>query len=64
MARKLKKCGMRGSPTGELIFEECEVPVENLVGQQNSGVNVMTSGLDIERIVLAGGICRNGAAGS
>ncbi len=55
VARKLKKCGMRGSPTGELIFEECEVPVENLVGRENNGVGVMTSGLDIERIVLAGG---------
>jgi isovaleryl-CoA dehydrogenase len=55
VARKLKKCGMRGSPTAELIFEDCEVPAENLVGQENKGVNVVTSGLDIERIVLAGG---------
>ncbi|MDR3569551.1 MAG: acyl-CoA dehydrogenase family protein [Syntrophobacteraceae bacterium] len=55
VARKLGKCGMRGSPTGELIFEDCEVPVENLVGQENNGVNVMTGGLDIERIILAGG---------
>jgi isovaleryl-CoA dehydrogenase len=55
VARKLKKCGMRGSPTAELVFEDCEVPAENLVGQENNGVNVMTSGLDIERIVLAGG---------
>ena len=55
VARKLKKCGMRGSPTAELIFEDCEVPAENLVGEENRGVNVMTSGLDIERIVLAGG---------
>ncbi|MGA2401595.1 MAG: acyl-CoA dehydrogenase family protein [Syntrophobacteraceae bacterium] len=55
VARKLKKCGMRGSPTAELIFEDCEVPAENLVGAENKGVNVMTSGLDIERIVLAGG---------
>lgn len=46
---------MRGSPTAELIFEDCEVPAENLVGQENKGVHVMTSGLDIERIVLAGG---------
>jgi len=46
---------MRGSPTGELIFEDCEVPAENLVGEENKGVAVMTSGLDIERIVLAGG---------
>jgi isovaleryl-CoA dehydrogenase len=55
VARKLKKCGMRGSPTAELVFEDCRVPAENLVGEENKGVNVMTSGLDIERIVLAGG---------
>jgi isovaleryl-CoA dehydrogenase len=55
VSRKLKKCGMRGSPTGELIFENCEVPAANLVGQENLGVHVVTSGLDIERIVLAGG---------
>ncbi len=55
VSRKLRKCGMRGSPTGELVFEDCEVPAENLVGQENKGVHVMTSGLDIERIVLAGG---------
>ncbi len=55
VSRKLRKCGMRGSPTAELVFEDCEVPAENLVGQENMGVHVMTSGLDIERIVLAGG---------
>jgi isovaleryl-CoA dehydrogenase len=55
VSRKLKKCGMRGSPTAELVFENCEVPAENLVGQENMGVHVMTSGLDIERIVLAAG---------
>jgi isovaleryl-CoA dehydrogenase len=55
VARKLKKCGMRGSPTAELVFEDCEVPAVNLVGQENKGVHVMTSGLDVERIVLAGG---------
>jgi isovaleryl-CoA dehydrogenase len=55
VARKLKKVGMRGSPTAELVFQDCEVPAENLVGQENMGVHVMTSGLDIERIVLAGG---------
>jgi isovaleryl-CoA dehydrogenase len=55
VSRKIKKCGMRGSPTAELVFEDCEVPAENLVGQENNGVHVMTSGLDIERIVLAGG---------
>jgi isovaleryl-CoA dehydrogenase len=55
VSRKLKKVGMRGSPTAELVFENCEVPAENLVGQENMGVHVMTSGLDIERIVLAAG---------
>jgi isovaleryl-CoA dehydrogenase len=55
VSRQLKKCGMRGSPTGELIFDDCEVPAANLVGQEDMGVNVMTSGLDVERIVLAGG---------
>ncbi len=55
VSRKLKKCGMRGSPTAELSFEDCEVPAENLVGQENMGVNVVTSGLDYERITLAGG---------
>ncbi len=55
VARKLKKVGMRGSPTAELVFQDCEVPAANMVGQENMGVNVMTSGLDIERIVLAGG---------
>ena len=55
VSRKIKKCGMRGSPTGELLFDNCEVPAENLVGEENAGVHVVTSGLDIERIVLAGG---------
>ncbi len=55
VSRKIKKCGMRGSPTAELVFEDCEVPAENLVGEENMGVRVMTRGLDIERIVLAGG---------
>jgi isovaleryl-CoA dehydrogenase len=55
VSRKLKKVGMRGSPTAELVFDNCEVPAENLVGQENLGVHVMTSGLDIERIVLAAG---------
>ena len=55
VSRKIKKCGMRGSPTGELLFDNCEVPARNLVGVENEGVHVVTSGLDIERIVLAGG---------
>lgn len=54
-APKLDKLGMRGSNTGELIFEDCEVPVENVLGTVDEGVAVLMSGLDYERIVLAGG---------
>ena len=52
---KLDKLGMRGSDTGELIFDECEVPEENVLGDVDEGVRVLMSGLDYERIVLAGG---------
>jgi isovaleryl-CoA dehydrogenase len=52
---KLDKLGMRGSDTSELIFEDCEVPEENLVGELGRGVNVLMSGLDYERAVLAAG---------
>ncbi|HQT46035.1 MAG: acyl-CoA dehydrogenase [Acidocella sp. 20-63-7] len=52
---KLEKMGMRGSDTSELIFEDCEVPAENLMGPLNGGVGVLMSGLDYERAVLAGG---------
>ncbi|MEO1193051.1 MAG: isovaleryl-CoA dehydrogenase [Pseudomonadota bacterium] len=55
IAQKLDKLGMRGSPTGELVFEDCEVPEENLLGQEGKGVNVLMSGLDYERAVLAAG---------
>ena len=55
VAQKLDKLGMRGSPTGELVFEDCEVPEENLLGQLGKGVNVLMSGLDYERVVLAAG---------
>ncbi len=48
------KLGMRGSNTGELIFEECEVPFENVLGEEGKGVNVLMSGLDYERVVLSG----------
>ncbi|MFN6978102.1 MAG: acyl-CoA dehydrogenase family protein, partial [Gemmobacter sp.] len=48
------KLGMRGSDTGELIFEDCEVPFENVVGQEGRGVAVLMSGLDYERVVLSG----------
>ena len=53
--RKLDKLGMRGSNTCELIFEDCEVPSENVLGTVGGGVNVLMSGLDYERAVLAGG---------
>ena len=48
------KLGMRGSNTGELIFEDCEVPFENVLGSEGRGVNVLMSGLDYERVVLSG----------
>ena len=54
-AQKLDKLGMRGSNTCELVFQDCEVPEENILGQLNQGVNVLMSGLDFERAVLAGG---------
>jgi isovaleryl-CoA dehydrogenase len=54
-AQKLDKLGMRGSSTCELIFENCEVPVENVLGEVDRGVEVLMSGLDYERLVLAGG---------
>ena len=54
-AQKLDKMGMRGSNTCELVFEDCEVPVENVLGEINGGVRVLMSGLDYERIVLAAG---------
>jgi len=54
-AQKLDKLGMRGSNTCELVFEDCEVPAENVLDQEGRGVNVLMSGLDYERLVLAGG---------
>ncbi|WP_454557723.1 isovaleryl-CoA dehydrogenase [Parapedomonas caeni] len=54
-AQKLDKLGMRGSDTCELVFEDCEVPYENVLGEEGKGVNVLMSGLDYERVVLAGG---------
>jgi len=54
-AQKLDKLGMRGSNTGELVFEDCEVPAENILGKENQGVKVLMSGLDFERTVLSGG---------
>src|SRR5690606_4103663 len=54
-AQKLDKLGMRGSSTCELIFEDCEVPAENLLGPLHGGVRVLMSGLDYERVVLSAG---------
>ncbi|PNQ50561.1 acyl-CoA dehydrogenase, partial [Vibrio agarivorans] len=54
-AQKLDKLGMRGSNTGELVFDNCRVPAENILGKLNEGVRVLMSGLDYERTVLAGG---------
>jgi isovaleryl-CoA dehydrogenase len=55
VAQKLDKLGMRGSNTGELVFDEVEVPYENVLGQHGRGVEVLMSGLDYERVVLSGG---------
>ncbi|GBO02943.1 Isovaleryl-CoA dehydrogenase, mitochondrial, partial [Araneus ventricosus] len=55
VGKPLDKLGMRGSPTGELIFEDCKVPAENLLGAEGKGVYVLMSGLDVERLVLAAG---------
>lgn len=55
VGKPLDKLGMRGSPTGELIFEDCKVPAENLVSAEGKGVYVLMSGLDLERLVLAAG---------
>jgi isovaleryl-CoA dehydrogenase len=54
-AQKLDKLGMRGSDTGEIVFQNCEVPEENVLGAVGNGVNVLMSGLDYERVVLAAG---------
>jgi len=53
VAQKLEKMGLRGSPTGELVFTDCRVPVANLVGDENTGVAVTMSGLDLERVIVA-----------
>jgi isovaleryl-CoA dehydrogenase len=54
-AQKLDKLGMRGSDTSELVFQDCEVPAENVLGAVGNGVNILMSGLDYERVVLAAG---------
>jgi isovaleryl-CoA dehydrogenase len=54
-AQKLDKLGMRGSNTCELVFEDCEVPYDNILGEENNGAAILMSGLDYERVVLSGG---------
>ena len=54
-AQKLDKLGMRGSNTCELVFEDCDVPLENVLGEEGEGIDVLMSGLDYERVVLAAG---------
>ena len=54
IGQKIDKVGMRGSPTAELVFNDCEVPEENIMGPLHGGVGVLMSGLDYERVVLAG----------
>jgi len=55
VSKKLDKMGMRGSDTAELVFEDCEVPAENLMGREGEGARILMSGLDYERAVLAAG---------
>jgi isovaleryl-CoA dehydrogenase len=54
IGQKIDKVGMRGSPTAELVFDDCEVPAENIMGSLNGGVAILMSGLDYERAVLSG----------
>lgn len=55
VAQKLDKLGMRGSETGELVFEDCAIPAENLVGNEGEGVYILMKGLDYERLILGAG---------
>jgi isovaleryl-CoA dehydrogenase len=55
IGQKIDKMGMRGPPTSELLFEDCKIPVKNMVGKENGGVYVLMSGLDYERLVLSAG---------
>jgi isovaleryl-CoA dehydrogenase len=55
VAQKLDKLGMRGSNTGELVFEDVDIPEKNQLGLTNQGVRVLMSGLDLERLVLSAG---------
>ena len=53
VAQKLDKMGFRGSPTGELVFTDCRIPAENIIGEENTGVAIVMSGLDLERAMVA-----------
>ena len=53
VAQKLDKMGFRGSPTGELVFTDCRIPAQNIIGEENTGVSVVMSGLDLERAMVA-----------
>lgn len=55
IAQKLDKLGMRGSNTGELVFEDVKIPAKNQLGETNRGVRVLMEGLDLERLVLSAG---------
>ena len=55
IAQKLDKLGMRGSDTGELVFEDCEIPAENMMGGEGKGVYILMKGLDYERLILGAG---------
>ena len=55
VAQKLDKLGMRGSETGELVFEDCAIPEENLMGSEGQGVYILMKGLDYERLILSAG---------
>ena len=55
MSPKLDKLGLRGSETAEIVFEDCEIPKENLLGELNKGVYVLMKGLDYERLLLSAG---------
>ena len=55
VAQKLDKLGMRGSETGELVFEDCVIPAENLMGGEGEGVYILMKGLDYERLILGAG---------
>ena len=62
VAQKIKTMGFRDSPTGELVFEDCEVPVENLVGEEDKGVAIVMGGFDLERAIVVSDLRGHGRA--